>query len=102
MTKEMREYIKECDCEEIQQMRKPKEKKERYLYIPSLLWLRKKMGKRFYSLYTENKVWICTYYSKFKLDYAWAVRSSPRLACIEALKTIINEQTKLEPNIKII
>jgi len=98
----MREYIQECDCEEIQQLWKPKEERQNCLYIPTLSWLKKKMGDKFRSLYTENKVWICTYYSKFKWDFAWAVRSTPRLACVEALKAIMDEQTKLEPNIRII
>ncbi|KKN72825.1 hypothetical protein LCGC14_0406800 [marine sediment metagenome] len=101
MTKEMKEYIKECDCQEIQQLWKQRKERKDCLYIPSLSWVKKEMGKKFRNLYTENEVWICTYYSKFKFDFAWAVRSSPRLACIEALKAIINELTKLEANIVI-
>ena len=102
MSKEMREYIKECDCEAIQQLWKPKESRDGCLYIPSLSWLKEKMGKKLYNLYSENRVWICKYYSKFKLDCAWTVKSSSRLACIEALKIILNERFLIEPHMKVV
>ncbi|GAG05501.1 unnamed protein product, partial [marine sediment metagenome] len=87
MTKEMREYIKECDCEEIQHLWKPKNERGDSFYIPSLSWLKKKMGKKLRRLYTRDKVWICEYISS-EWTFMWTVRSSPRLVCIEALKAI--------------
>lgn len=94
MTKEMREYIRECDCEEIQRLWKPKKERGDSFYIPSLSWLKKKIGKKLYDLRMENKVWICEYYSS-KWTFTWTVRSSPRLVCIEALKAIVNTQPRI-------
>ena len=115
MRKEEEEYIRECDCPEIQQLWKPKpgdevfdrleEKiikippnyistvknpsfKGRFVFLPSLEWLVDKMSEMFKSLDKKE-------ISEGILSFTfWEGEKSPRLACIKSLKKYLKTQEK--------